>query len=376
MAFSDLSDPKAVKAAMREFDRIGRTDFLKRYGFGKSKEYMIWDPETEILYDSKAIAGAAYGYQFPDKGPLKPTQFAGGEATVEPKLKKLGFEIVHVGGDWTGAEVEAVVSDYFEMLADERAGKPFNKAQHNETLRKILKARTRASIELKHQNISAVLEEAELSFIDGYKPRRNYQALLREVVLQYVKTHEDEIARKVIDVTDIPTAPAAIADWKSALVDPPKALGKVGGKAKGERRPRLPKKLDYAARDEQNRKLGEAGEDWVVEWERERLKSEDRADLAKKIERVSRKDDSLGYDILSFNADETSRKIEVKTTNGSLRTPFLISRNEVNVSKEEPKAFFLYRVFDFMKETRLYILPGDVEKSCSLEAQEFRATPK
>jgi Domain of unknown function (DUF3883) len=70
------------------------------------------------------------------------------------------------------------------------------------------------------------------------------------------------------------------------------------------------------------------------------------------------------------------RYIEVKTTNGPIRTPFLISRNEVRFSKEESESFFLYRVFDFLKETRLYILQGDVAKTLTLEPQEYRASPK
>ena len=377
MTLSDLSDPMAVKAAMQEFDRIGRTAFLKKYGFGKFKEYMIWNSESGGLYDSKAIAGVAHGYQFPDKGPLKPTQFAGGEATVEPKLKKLGFEIVHIGADWTASEVEAVVSDYFEMLGDERAGKPYNKSHHNEALRKTLKAQTRASIELKHQNISAILEEVELPYVEGYKPRHNYQTLLRDTVLQFIKKRGNEIVRRVIDVSDISAVPDVISDWKFVQAAPPKPQAKIGGKTTSAKRHRLPKKLDYAGRDEQNRALGEAGEKWVIEWERKRLEGEGRGDLAQTIDWVSQSQgDGTGYDIRSFNVDGTVRYIEVKTTNGPIRTPFLISRNEVRFSKEESESFFLYRVFDFLKETRLYILQGDVAKTLTLEPQEYRASPK
>lgn len=40
--------------------------------------------------------GAAYGFQFPNEGPLLPGDFSGGEATVKRKLQKLGFEVVVV----------------------------------------------------------------------------------------------------------------------------------------------------------------------------------------------------------------------------------------------------------------------------------------
>ena len=44
-------------------------------------------------YDSKAILGAAHGYEFPEQGPLKPSEFSGGDVTVRPKLESLGFHV-------------------------------------------------------------------------------------------------------------------------------------------------------------------------------------------------------------------------------------------------------------------------------------------
>lgn len=117
MSIHKLKDPHAVKLALDEFDQLGRTAFLEKYGFGRSREYMLRDPVTGNLYDSKAIVGAAYGYAFPDKGPLGADSFSGGEATVERVLSDLDFEVVRVGQEWNRAEVEATVRDYFEMLS-------------------------------------------------------------------------------------------------------------------------------------------------------------------------------------------------------------------------------------------------------------------
>jgi 5-methylcytosine-specific restriction protein A len=50
--------------------------------------------EAQPAYDSKAIAGVAYGYEFPDRGPLQADDFSGGEATVKARLEQLGFEVV------------------------------------------------------------------------------------------------------------------------------------------------------------------------------------------------------------------------------------------------------------------------------------------
>jgi hypothetical protein len=95
MALSDLTSRDAVLAAIREFDAIGQDEFLSKYGFGKARQYVL---ELEgKLYDSKAIVGAAHGYQFPDIGPLKASTFSGGEATVRTKLRSLGFRVLSAG---------------------------------------------------------------------------------------------------------------------------------------------------------------------------------------------------------------------------------------------------------------------------------------
>ena len=70
MAVRDLTDPAAVEAALDEFDRLGRDAFLRKYGFKRSRSYFV--VRGDARYDSKAIAGAAYGHQYPDRGPLRP----------------------------------------------------------------------------------------------------------------------------------------------------------------------------------------------------------------------------------------------------------------------------------------------------------------
>jgi MoxR-like ATPase len=81
----------AVLAAIREFDEIGRDEFLERYGYGPARDYvLVYEGKR---YDSKAIAGVAYGYDHPGEAPLTPDQFVGGRATVMRVLGSLGFEV-------------------------------------------------------------------------------------------------------------------------------------------------------------------------------------------------------------------------------------------------------------------------------------------
>ncbi|MET4101226.1 hypothetical protein ABIE58_000643 [Roseovarius sp. MBR-78] len=61
-------------------------------------------------------------------------------------------------GPWTDEENDLIVADYFAMLADDIAGRPYNKAEHRRALLPVLNGRSEGSVEFKHQNISAVLK--------------------------------------------------------------------------------------------------------------------------------------------------------------------------------------------------------------------------
>jgi len=91
MDLTHLTDPDAVQQALNEFDDIGRDQFLTKYGYGKALSHFV--RRNGNYYDSKAIAGVAYGIQHPDHGPLTPDEFSGGDATVKRRLNTLGFAI-------------------------------------------------------------------------------------------------------------------------------------------------------------------------------------------------------------------------------------------------------------------------------------------
>jgi hypothetical protein len=86
-----LTDPNAIHKAVSEFDEIGRRAFLKKYGFGKAdRYYLVLDGK---YYDSKAIVGAAYGFQYPDQGPLSHRTFSGGHLGAVRALKRLDLPV-------------------------------------------------------------------------------------------------------------------------------------------------------------------------------------------------------------------------------------------------------------------------------------------
>ena len=81
-----------------------------------------------------------------------------------------------------------------------------------------------------------------------------------------------------------------------------------------EKTKRTPYKIDYTERSRSSAITGSKGEVLVYNQEKYRLKELGRQDLVKKVDRVSLQDDSLGFDVMSFEQDGRERPIEVKTT--------------------------------------------------------------
>ena len=277
------------------------------------------------------------------------------------------------GEDWSREEVEATVGDYFAMLRHELAGLPVNKSAHNERLRQLLRNRSRGSVEFKHANISAVLTLHGYPYVDGYKPRHNFQALLEQAVLEYLDTHHEFFEHAVQGPVLNPTASPDLQglDVARLLEAPPETMKVPRGAWSPDARLIH---VDFVARDAANHDLGRRGEEFVVEFERKRLHDGGRSDLVPRIEWTSQKmGDGAGYDVKSFDEDGSPRIIEVKTTGLGKYFPFNVTVNEVRCSQACPDDFHLYRVFNFGPRARLYTLPGELSKSCFLDPTQFRA---
>jgi hypothetical protein len=83
----------------------------------------------------------------------------------------------------------------------------------------------------------------------------------------------------------------------------------------------------------------------------------------------------VGFDVLSFDEnDDTEQFVEVKTTGLGKHFPFYVTANEVRCSEDRPAQFRLYRVFDFAREPRIYVISGDLSRECRLDPVQFRAS--
>ena len=125
---------------------------------------------------------------------------------------------------------------------------------------------------------------------------------------------------------------------------------------------KTPSKTDYVAKQQENTRIGKAGEKWVYEYEKQKLIDAGRKDLAQKVVWIAENDDSKGYDIISYDKDGNEIFIEVKTTSGSLKTPFYISALELEINRQYASIYHLYRVYDFNNEPKLRIIVGDLSK--------------
>lgn len=269
-----------------------------------------------------------------------------------------------IGKPWDDGELNAIVADYFAMLEADLRGKPYVKARHSAALMERI-GRTHRSVEFKHQNISAVLEELGMPWIPGYKPKRNYQNAIFGAIDRYLSKHGDILDRPF-------KKPAAEAPSEGLFIAPPARKAEAQRPAPLER---LVRKFDPVERDHRNRALGRAGEEFVLGVERARLKEAGRPDLLNKLRWVSAVDgDGAGYDILSFDQSGAERLIEVKTTNGSARTPFFVSRNEQDVAASRPESWRLYRVHLFSQTPRIFTIAPPLEATVNLRTETWRAS--
>jgi hypothetical protein len=280
--------------------------------------------------------------------------------------------------DWSRVEVEATVASYLEMLDQELRGAPFNKSDARRRLLGMLNGRSEGAIERKHQNISAILIELGFPPVRGYKPLSNYQRLLYDVVRERLMD-APALAAAVRARAEQPIieAPSVVDDLLLRLVERPDAPEPRRGTSIVADRPRPRPIANYLEMEARNRLLGLAGEEFTLRFESERLWRAGQKRLSEKIEHASRtRGDAEGYDVLSFEESGRERLIEVKTTTFGPHTPFFVTRNEVDVSFERAGQYYVYRLFDFRDDPKLFLVPGDIGASFSLQATQFAAHPR
>lgn len=151
--------------------------------------------------------------------------------------------------------------------------------------------------------------------------------------------------------------------------------------AKEKVTPNQPRLTNWEQVNASRLKIGKRGEEFVYQYEQEKLKRLELEHLVEEIEHSSKViGDGLGYDIKSFNRRGEPVYIEVKTTKGEFWSNLIFTRNELDFAKQNSQQFLLYRVYNFDEETgsgELYIGSYEViETYFSFEPQSFVAKQK
>jgi len=266
--------------------------------------------------------------------------------------------------DWTEAENRVIVDDYLAMLSLECAGKTYNKTEHRNALIELMGGtRSPGSIERKHQNISAVMLQLGLPYIRGYKPLYNIQEALLTEVRRRLEANPGWFAQLQ------PQRPSpAEARFSAVLhqVTVPEMLPEAHGR-----------KIDYGLLQEESKRVGDRGEEFVFNFEKAALGRQGRADLAADVLWVAREvGDGAGYDIRSYRPDGRLRYIEVKATKLGAVTPFYITSAELDFARRHQQDYAIYRVFDVDGDApEFYVLEGDLDNVLAVEPVTYRARP-
>ena len=253
------------------------------------------------------------------------------------------------GKTWNEAEHDLVVGDYLVMLDKAMTGRAYDPANHQRALRFVTN-RSGGAITFLQGEISAVLTLIGLPILADHPPRWDF-------------------ADNLADAVDrcLTAKPAALKD----LAQPPALLGRAAAPVlaegapsravhapPGERTRRLMDRFDPAVRDQEARILARIGVAAALAYEQRRLEERGRADLATQIRLAlppsHGQEGEEGCDLISFSRTGAPRLIAVKTTTGGAATPFRLTPKEEALSRLQPGAFLVYRLYDVAREARVF----------------------
>lgn len=285
---------------------------------------------------------------------------------------QIRFNILGDVKGWNWLECELVVDLYFKMLHSQASGEKFVKTRLYSELVPKLNNRNIGAVENKCQNISAIMTEFGCPYVIGLKPRPKYQQQLLKVVRSKLVGHGKLLESVIEESLVVPDEIQREIDWASVSDT---EIPHFDKNLKETQPTYVGRHTNYAQREFNNRTLGLRGEEFVLDFEKYRMRESERYDLVNDVEWSSKvRGDGLGYDIRSFNPiNDEELFIEVKTTNSGKYQPFFISDNEVSYSKDFSDQYTLYRVFQFRTDPKLFQLDGDIEKYVHLKSKNYIA---
>lgn len=201
------------------------------------------------------------------------------------------------------------------------------------------------------------LDSDDLTILSGRNDDK-FSQIVRNVV-----AHAPEgISSRNGYILDKTIKPAVFYAKEKNIVEPSRAIITTQSiqERKEKRRRFVARKVDFKTLNNEHSALGDAGENFALEWERNRLRELNVSyNILDEVIHFSHKyGDGAGYDILSRKGLEYELLyIEVKTTKGGLDTPFYMSENEklfIEIYKDNT---LIYRVYNYDQDTNV----GEIE---------------
>lgn len=203
--------------------------------------------------------------------------------------------------------------------------------------------------QIEHYNWDLLLEESSSFIVDNISVYDNLVAL----------AWGDKTVERVF-TNFLQKQPAP----KEGLSELPQIMPKFQGTTK-----------DFIREAIQKKEIGEAGESLVIQYEKSNLSSFGLSDFAGRVKKVK---DGMGYDILSFNKDGSTKYIEVKTTTRDATVPFDLSLNEYLFAQDNEENYYIYRLYNYYDECNtadFYIIHKPLDRLL-FQPTSFRAYNK
>lgn len=134
--------------------------------------------------------------------------------------------------------------------------------------------------------------------------------------------------------------------------------------------------VDFEGEAKIQKELGDAGEELVKLHEIEELEKWKMFEKAKLV-RIAKPGE--GYDVYSFDEKGDEKFIEVKTTNGSWKNRFFLTRHEIKFMRERKSNYSLYRIYNFDEENNsgeFFELQGNIEERIIMQPIQFEVVIK
>lgn len=274
--------------------------------------------------------------------------------------------------EWAENEIRAAVRDYFTALRAELRGRSPGTNGHWRPRLGRADDPDPAALRRKYGQIGAVLMDHGLPYSVEHAPVPDYRPSLVAAVRDYLHNHPYmlELMEGAV-FRPVRTLPALEAlEPRRVRTQPP--TGSPGAGARAD--PELIAGVDYLEKEQRNRSLAMAGQQFVLAFERRRLQAQGLEKYAGAIEHVSAEQgDGPGFDIRSYGVDGSERCIAVKTTRFRRETPLYLSAHEVAMSQLRGEHYWIYRVHDFRDAPRLYMLNGALAGRFELAPTQYRA---